>query len=123
LADRFEIPVEFTYKQEPIPSDEVNSNFAYLIAALNAMGIGGYGLVAPDDPVTGLVWIDTNTTPPCIRVYTEAVWRWTGTRSGTSEELPSNPAVGATYFDEDELTVSTYDGSDWISAGISGGTP
>ena len=123
MADRFEIPVEFTYKQEPIPSEDVNTNFAYIIAVLNLMGVVSLGVTAPESPIAGMAWWDTTYSPPLQRVFTDGVWRWTDTRIGGTADVPTNPAEGAGYFDEDKSTFKIYDGSDWQAAGISGGTP
>ena len=123
MADRFTIPTIFTYEQNPIPSEDVNANFQYVIDALMEIAVDAIGAVPPDEPVAGMIWMDTNYTPPLRRIYYDSTWVWNGPYSATVATVPTNPNTGAICLFTDLDTVKVYDGASWVTSGVDGGTP
>jgi hypothetical protein len=72
----------------------------------NALAVAVYrGTSAPGTPVTGQLWLDTNTTPPILKEYTGSVWN-----------IPLTPASVATQADTSSFPATPTDGQIVFSA-------
>ena len=52
----------------------VSINGSGSLTGVTAVSSTTYGTTAPSSPVTGQVWVDTNTTPPTGKVYSGSAW-------------------------------------------------
>ena len=89
----FEYLNPFTYKKKPISSSEVNTKFTYLTNAVNYVAVDFLGTTAPESPVEGMTWADSNYSPPLQKKYVSGVWKWHGIVYATV--APDNPLDGA----------------------------
>lgn len=118
MASKYTIPVTFTYQQQPIPSEQVNQNYAYIIAALNAIVDDFRSPASPVDPEVGMVWQDSSGAYPVFRIYEDALFKWFGIFVGTTAEKPLNPRKGAVFFDTTLSKAEYFNGTSWVKYSI-----
>jgi len=74
MADKYALQSPFTYKQKPIPSEDMNTKFRYVITAINDSLANYSGATAPSLPQTGMLWNDTGSTPSVLKKYDGSQW-------------------------------------------------
>ncbi len=69
---------------------------------------------APTSPLTGELWMDTNTSQ--LKVYDGSDWKLSG-GAKTSSTAPTSPAAGDLWLDTDDDQIYVYTGSAWQLVG------
>lgn len=82
---------------------------------LNQAGVQ-VGTTAPTAPSNGDTWVDTNLTPPLLKVYNGTNWIPVGAQA--SATAPANPYHGQIWVDTTggvgNAVLKTYSGSAWL---------
>lgn len=104
--------------------DTGDSETRRITASALSLAMVRYGLStgtsAPTSPATGQLWVDTNTNPPLLKVWTSAAWSIVSIQAASvitspGSSAPSNPTTGVLWLDTSATPVQlkAWDGSNW----------